>query len=63
MFVFMGVFKEGNPNKLNTQGERERLRGILKILEESCEGDTSPGILGRNCSHVTCRIGDQADAM
>lgn len=23
MFVFMGVFKEGNPNKLNTQGERE----------------------------------------
>lgn len=23
MFVFMGVFKEGNPNKPNTQGERE----------------------------------------
>lgn len=36
---------------------------MLKILEESCERGTSPGILSRNCSHVTCRAGDQADSM
>ena len=44
MFVFISVFKEGNPNKTKQRMGVGGLRLIWKIPEESCEMGTGSEI-------------------